>query len=152
MTWGMMYVLHGLAGVGLIALIMMHVYFGLRPEKRDITKSMIFGGMDRDFYLKEHDGRNFRATFLAPRANYMLRSNVRFSPPNSFIGLWTCVAKEGENALLRCVEMLDRAPHAVTLAISFRRLNRIVVGRRGLEPVHTHAENRGRMGRVQPNR
>ena len=55
MTWGMMYVLHGLAGVGLIALIMMHVYFGLRPEKREITKSMIFGWMGRDFYLKEHD-------------------------------------------------------------------------------------------------
>jgi cytochrome b subunit of formate dehydrogenase len=55
MTWGLMYVLHGLAGVGLIALVMMHVYFGLRPEKRDITKSMIFGWMDRDFYLKEHD-------------------------------------------------------------------------------------------------
>ena len=55
MTWGMMYVLHGLAGVGLIALIMMHVYFGLRPEKRPITKSMIFGWMSRDFYLKEHD-------------------------------------------------------------------------------------------------
>ena len=55
MTWGMMYVLHGLAGVGLIALIMVHVYFGIRPEKRDITKSMIFGWMSRDFYLKEHD-------------------------------------------------------------------------------------------------
>ena len=54
MTWGMMYVLHGLAGVGLIAMIMMHVYFGLRPEKRPITKSMIFGWMSRDFYLKEH--------------------------------------------------------------------------------------------------
>jgi cytochrome b subunit of formate dehydrogenase len=55
MTWGLMYVLHGLAGVGLIALVMMHVYFGLRPEKRAITKSMIFGWMDRDFYLEEHD-------------------------------------------------------------------------------------------------
>jgi cytochrome b subunit of formate dehydrogenase len=55
MTWGMMYVLHGLAGVGLIALIMVHVYFGLRPEKRAITKSMIFGWMSRDFYLEEHD-------------------------------------------------------------------------------------------------
>ncbi|MFZ0736012.1 MAG: cytochrome b/b6 domain-containing protein [Candidatus Acidiferrales bacterium] len=55
MTWGMTYVLHGLAGVGLIALIMVHVYFGLRPEKRPITKSMIFGWMSRDFYLKEHD-------------------------------------------------------------------------------------------------
>jgi hypothetical protein len=49
-----MYVLHGLAGVGLIALIMMHVYFGIRPEKRPITKSMIFGWMSRDFYLEEH--------------------------------------------------------------------------------------------------
>jgi hypothetical protein len=34
---------------------MMHVYFGLRPEKQPITKSMIFGWMDRDFYLEEHD-------------------------------------------------------------------------------------------------
>jgi formate dehydrogenase subunit gamma len=55
MTWGMMYVLHGLMGVGLIALIMMHVYFGLRPEKRPITHSMIYGWMSRDFYLEEHD-------------------------------------------------------------------------------------------------
>ncbi|MGA3127820.1 MAG: cytochrome b/b6 domain-containing protein [Candidatus Korobacteraceae bacterium] len=55
MTWGWVYVLHGLAGVGLIALVMMHVYFGLRPEKLEITKSMIFGWMSRDFYLKEHD-------------------------------------------------------------------------------------------------
>jgi cytochrome b subunit of formate dehydrogenase len=59
MTWGMIYVLHGLAGVGLITLIMMHVYFGLRPEKRAITKSMIFGWMDRDFYLKEHDPKRW---------------------------------------------------------------------------------------------
>ena len=55
MTWGMMYVLHGLAGVGLIALIMVHIYFGIRPEKLPITKSMIFGWMSRDFYLEEHD-------------------------------------------------------------------------------------------------
>ena len=59
MTWGMMYVLHGLAGVGLIALIMVHVYFGLRPEKRPITKSMIFGWMSRDFYLEEHDPKRW---------------------------------------------------------------------------------------------
>jgi len=55
MTWGLMYVLHGLAGVGLIALIMVHVYMGVRPEKWAITRSMIFGWMSRDFYLEEHD-------------------------------------------------------------------------------------------------
>ncbi len=55
MTWGLMYVLHGLAGVGLIGLIMVHVYFGIRPEKLPITNSMIRGWMSRDFYLEEHD-------------------------------------------------------------------------------------------------
>jgi cytochrome b subunit of formate dehydrogenase len=55
MTWGMMYVLHGLAGVGLITLVMVHVYFAVRPEKLDITKSMIFGSMKREFYLQHYD-------------------------------------------------------------------------------------------------
>ena len=55
MTWGLMYVLHGLAGVGFIALTLVHVYMGVRPEKFPITKSMIFGWMSRDFYLEEHD-------------------------------------------------------------------------------------------------
>lgn len=55
MTWGMMYVLHGLAGVGLIALIMAHIYFALRPEKLAITKSMIFGSISREHFLEEHD-------------------------------------------------------------------------------------------------
>jgi cytochrome b subunit of formate dehydrogenase len=59
LTWGLMYVLHGLTGIGLIALVMMHVYFGLRPEKLPITKSMIFGWMDRDFYLQEHDPKRW---------------------------------------------------------------------------------------------
>ena len=55
MTWGMMYVLHGLAGVGLIALMMAHVYFAIRPEKLEITKSMIFGSISREHYLEQHD-------------------------------------------------------------------------------------------------
>jgi cytochrome b subunit of formate dehydrogenase len=55
MTWGMLYVLHGLAGVGLITLTIVHVYFAIRPEKLPITASMIVGSMSREFYLKEHD-------------------------------------------------------------------------------------------------
>ena len=55
MTWGFMYVLHGAAGIGLITLIMIHIYFALRPEKLVITKSMIFGTLDREHYLEEHD-------------------------------------------------------------------------------------------------
>jgi cytochrome b subunit of formate dehydrogenase len=66
MSWGMTYVLHGLAGVGLITLVMMHVYFGLRPEKRPITKSMIFGWMSRDFYMKEHDPQRWPVEASTP--------------------------------------------------------------------------------------
>jgi cytochrome b subunit of formate dehydrogenase len=55
MTWGSMYVLHGLAGVSLIALIMIHIYFALRPEKLVITKSMVFGTMPKEYYLEHHD-------------------------------------------------------------------------------------------------
>ena len=65
MTWGWMYVVHGLAGVALIALVMIHVYFGIRPEKRPITKSMIFGWMSREFYLREHDPARWIVTPVA---------------------------------------------------------------------------------------
>ncbi len=60
MTWGMIYVLHGLAGVGLIALVMVHVYFTLiRPEYRSALNAMIFGWMSRDSYLEEYDPKRW---------------------------------------------------------------------------------------------
>jgi len=59
MTWGLMYVLHGLAGVGLISLVIVHVYFAVRPEKLPITASMIVGSMSQEFYLKEHDPKRW---------------------------------------------------------------------------------------------
>ena len=62
MTWGLTYVLHGLAGVGLIALIMAHIYFALRPEKFVITKSMVFGSMPREYYLEHHDPERWSVT------------------------------------------------------------------------------------------
>jgi cytochrome b subunit of formate dehydrogenase len=62
MTWGLMYVLHGLAGVGLIALIMAHIYFALRPEKLVITKSMVFGTLPREYYIEHHDPERWSLT------------------------------------------------------------------------------------------
>jgi cytochrome b subunit of formate dehydrogenase len=67
MTWGMMYVLHGLAGVGLITLTIVHVYFAIRPEKLPITASMIVGSMSREFYLKEHDPGRWVVKSLSDR-------------------------------------------------------------------------------------
>ena len=54
-TWGFTYVAHGLAGVTLVGLVIAHVYFAIRPEKRWITKSMIYGFITRRQYLEHHD-------------------------------------------------------------------------------------------------
>jgi cytochrome b subunit of formate dehydrogenase len=54
-TWGVTYVLHGLAGVALVGLVIAHVYFAVRPEKRWITKSMVLGWITRREYLEHHD-------------------------------------------------------------------------------------------------
>jgi cytochrome b subunit of formate dehydrogenase len=61
MTWGLTYLLHGLAGVSLIMLIMIHIYFALRPEKLVITKSMVFGTLDREHYTQHHDPERWAA-------------------------------------------------------------------------------------------
>ena len=59
MTWGMVYLLHGFAGVTLIALVTIHVYFALRPEKLPVTKGMVFGAMNREYYLEHYDPRQW---------------------------------------------------------------------------------------------
>src|SRR5690606_6153025 len=40
-TWGAVYVLHGLGALLLVTMVMMHIYFALRPEKLLFTRSMI---------------------------------------------------------------------------------------------------------------
>src|SRR2546426_1159629 len=54
-TWGWTYVGHGLAGVGLVGLVIAHVYFAVRPEKWWITKGMIFGWITKRQYLQYHE-------------------------------------------------------------------------------------------------
>jgi hypothetical protein len=58
-TWGFTYVLHGLAGVGLVGLVIAHVYFAVRPEKWWITKAMLVGYITRRQYLMHHDTRRW---------------------------------------------------------------------------------------------
>ena len=54
-TWGLVYVTHGLAGVTLVGLVIAHIYFAVRPDKRWITKAMILGWITRRQYLEHHD-------------------------------------------------------------------------------------------------
>jgi len=54
-AWGVMYVLHGLSGIGLVGLTIAHIYFAIRPEKLWITKGMVFGDISRQEFLQHHD-------------------------------------------------------------------------------------------------
>jgi formate dehydrogenase subunit gamma len=54
-TWGVIYSFHDLAAMAFVSLIMLHVYFALRPEKFFYTRSMIGGWMSRQDYLEHHD-------------------------------------------------------------------------------------------------
>jgi cytochrome b subunit of formate dehydrogenase len=59
-TWGVIYVLHGLAAMASITLIMAHVYFALRPEKLWLTRSMVVGWITREEYREQHDPERWR--------------------------------------------------------------------------------------------
>ena len=64
------YVTHGLAGVGLVGLVIAHVYFAVRPEKWWITKSMILGWITRRQYLEHHEPSRWPVTSSGrPAAN-----------------------------------------------------------------------------------
>ena len=54
-TWGFTYVMHGVAGVGLVGLVIAHVYFAVRPDKWWITRGMILGWITRRQYLEHHE-------------------------------------------------------------------------------------------------
>jgi cytochrome b subunit of formate dehydrogenase len=54
-TWGIVYVLHGLAALTLVTMVMMHVYFALRPEKLKFTRAMIVGWITRKEFDEYHD-------------------------------------------------------------------------------------------------
>ena len=54
-TWGLVYVLHGLAALIFVSLIVLHVYFAIRPEKLFYLRAMAFGWISRDEMTANHD-------------------------------------------------------------------------------------------------
>ncbi|EHJ46038.1 Cytochrome b/b6 domain protein [Solidesulfovibrio carbinoliphilus subsp. oakridgensis] len=54
-AWGGIYLLHGLAGISLVALVIVHIYFAARPDEQPIARAMVTGSMDREFVLTHHD-------------------------------------------------------------------------------------------------
>jgi formate dehydrogenase subunit gamma len=59
-VWGIVYVLHGFAALMLVTMVMMHVYFALRPEKLKYTRSMILGWITHREFDEHHDKERWR--------------------------------------------------------------------------------------------
>jgi cytochrome b subunit of formate dehydrogenase len=53
--WGIVYVVHGLAALCLVTMVIVHIYFALRPEKLHFTRSMILGWITSAEYRAHHD-------------------------------------------------------------------------------------------------
>ena len=60
-AWGIVYVLHGLSAMAVLAMVVVHIYFAVRPEKLWITRSMIAGWITRKEYEDHFDPKLWRA-------------------------------------------------------------------------------------------
>ena len=52
---GLVFVLHGFAGLISITMILVHIYFAVRPEKLYMTRSMLRGWISREEFEQNHD-------------------------------------------------------------------------------------------------
>jgi formate dehydrogenase subunit gamma len=61
-TWGIVYSTHGFASMALVTLVMIHIYFALRPEEWWLTRSMFRGYVSPREYADHCDRERWRAS------------------------------------------------------------------------------------------
>jgi cytochrome b subunit of formate dehydrogenase len=54
-SWGIIYVVHGFAAMTIVAAVIVHIYFNLRPEEWYLTRSMFRGWITRKEHAAHHD-------------------------------------------------------------------------------------------------
>jgi cytochrome b subunit of formate dehydrogenase len=54
-TWGIVFFIHGLVSLCFVSVLMLHIYFSLRPENRMYLRSMIKGWISSDEFSLKHD-------------------------------------------------------------------------------------------------
>ena len=59
-TWGWVYAVHGLSAMAMITMIIIHVYFALRPDEFYLTRSMFRGWISGKEYKQHHDTRDWK--------------------------------------------------------------------------------------------
>jgi len=60
-SWGVVYAIHGVAAMALVTMVIIHVYFALRPDEWYLTRSMLRGWISRKEYQDHHDPRRWQA-------------------------------------------------------------------------------------------
>ena len=65
-AWGLVFVIHGMSSIGLVALVIAHIYFAILPEKRFMMMSMIKGWIGRRDYAEYYDVERWKASGDAP--------------------------------------------------------------------------------------
>jgi len=60
-SWGVVYAVHGLAAMALVTMVIIHVYFALRPDEWYLLRSMLRGWITRKEYQDHHDPRRWTA-------------------------------------------------------------------------------------------
>ncbi len=58
-TWGVIYSVHDFAAMAMLTLVMIHIYFALRPEEWWLTRSMFRGWVSRAAYLDHCDSKRW---------------------------------------------------------------------------------------------
>jgi formate dehydrogenase subunit gamma len=61
-TWGVIYSTHGFAAMALVTLVMIHIYFALRPDEWWLTRSMLRGYVSRSEYAAHCNSKRWRVS------------------------------------------------------------------------------------------
>jgi formate dehydrogenase subunit gamma len=60
-TWGVIYVIHGMAAMATVAIVITHLYFSLRPDSWYLLRAMFRGWISRKEYAEHHDTARWKA-------------------------------------------------------------------------------------------
>ncbi|MGB6537641.1 MAG: cytochrome b/b6 domain-containing protein [Xanthobacteraceae bacterium] len=59
-TWGVIYVVHGMAAMAIVSIFMVHLYFTLRPDNWYMLRAMVRGWVSRKEYSEHHDAARWK--------------------------------------------------------------------------------------------
>ena len=59
--WGLIYTVHGFGAMFMVSMLMIHIYFAIRPDEWHLSRSMFRGWISRKEYQDHHDASRWKA-------------------------------------------------------------------------------------------